>query len=495
MAEGRGDYIGGRFVRAPRGAPRLVSENPGDLSDPVGVFRPAPQHVELAVAAARRALPRWSALRTEARAYALLRIQAELARRGEALAQLLVREVGRPLWETRQEVATMQAKVDVTLGESLAEIAERRPPGLRGRLVHRPLGVVAVVAPFNFPAHLPHGQVLPALVSGCTVVVKPSELTPATGELYAEILHAARLPPGVFNLVQGGPPIGRALVAHQDVAAVFFIGSYATGMRILEATRDQPDKLVALELGGKNAAIVLPDADLDLAAYEIARSAYITAGQRCSSTCRVVVDRRVERALTERLARLATGLRVGYGMDEDVFMGPLVSGRARRRFLRALADAARAGVVEPIVGPRKPRVERAGHYVTPTLHRVLRPDVAHPYLRDELFGPDLAIYPVRGLEAALARANDSAYGLCMSVFTRDRAAFERVLADGRAGVINWNRGTVGSSPRLPFGGVGRSGNHRPAGIYMIRACTRPVASLENPTGLDAAALPPGMPML
>src|SRR5262249_18355311 len=158
------------------------------------------------------------------------------------------------------------------------------PPGLHGRLLYRPLGVVAVVAPFNFPGHLPHGQLLPALIAGCTVVVKPSDLTPAVGQLYAEIVDGAGFPPGVFNLVQGGAATGEALVSHADVDAVFFIGSWATGQRIRKATIDQPGKLLALEMGGKNAALVLDDADLDLAAREIARSAYITAGQRCSST-------------------------------------------------------------------------------------------------------------------------------------------------------------------------------------------------------------------
>src|SRR5262249_41200022 len=157
----------------------------------------------------------------------------------------------------RQEVATMRAKVDVTVDEAAAEIAERRPSGLSGRLVYRPLGVIAILSPFNFPAHLPHGQVLPALVAGCTVVVKPSELAPAVGELYAEIIDAAQLPPGVFNLVQGGATVGRALVRHPDVDGVFFIGSYATGQRILHATATEPHKLIALEMGGKNAAIVL----------------------------------------------------------------------------------------------------------------------------------------------------------------------------------------------------------------------------------------------
>ncbi|HJZ86295.1 MAG TPA: aldehyde dehydrogenase family protein [Polyangia bacterium] len=490
MRKGRGDYIAGRFVRA-RSADEFVSEDPGDTKHPVGVYYAAHAHVAAAVAAACAAGPGWAARTQDERVAALRRIREQIARRADELALTIVRETGRPLWEARQEVATMQAKVDVTVGEALAEIAERRPAGLAGRLLYRPLGVVAVVSPFNFPGHLPHGQLLPALAAGCTVVVKPSELTPAVGELYAEILDQAELPRGVFGLVQGGPAIGQALVTHADVAAVFFIGSFRTGQRIRAATSGQADKLLALEMGGKNAALVLDDADVELAAHEIARSAYITAGQRCSATTRVVATRRVFGPLERRLAELARALRVGYGLDDDVFMGPLVSARARARFLRAVRRAEKAGTAEPIVPAAPRKLARPGYYVGPSLHRVTRLDPASEYQREELFGPNLALYAVDDLEQALARANDSEYGLCMSVFTQSRAAYEDVLARGRAGVVNWNRGTVGSSPRLPFGGLGRSGNHHPAGLFAIRACVRPVATLEGAGPLpDLPGLPP-----
>lgn len=477
MCKGRGDYIAGRFRKARR-AESFLSENPGDTRDLIGEYQAAPAHVDEAVAAARAAFAGWADQPLEARLAALGRLRAGIAQRADELALLLVRETGRPLWETRQEVATMQAKVDTTCGEAVAEIAERHPPGLRGRLLYRPLGAVAVVSPFNFPAHLPHGQLLPALAAGCTVVMKPSELTPAIGELYAEIVDGAGFPPGVFSLLQGGAKIGEALITHADVDAVFFIGSWATGHRIRKATIDQPGKLLALEMGGKNAALVLDDANLELAAREIAHSAYITAGQRCSSTSRVVATERVHDALVERLARAAREVKVGYGMDEGVFMGPLISRPAMARFLATLRKAERARAAEPIVPSVPLLLERRGHYVSPSLH-LCRKATKSEYQREELFGPNLAVWRAKNLEEALALANDSDYGLCMSVYTNQRAAYEQVLQKGRAGQINWNRGTVGSSPRMPFGGLGKSGNHRPAGLFMIRSCVRPVATLEG----------------
>jgi succinylglutamic semialdehyde dehydrogenase len=326
---------------------------------------------------------------------------------------------------------------------------------------------------------------------GNAVVVKPSELAPAVGQAYAEIVAAAALPPGVFNLVQGGPATGAALAAHAGVDATLFTGSWETGRQVERAGLDsRPGRLVALEMGGKNAAIVLDDADLELAAREIARSAYATSGQRCSSTSRVIATPAVAETLFARLAALAGTLSVGYGFDPDVFMGPLVTAEARTRVCATVGDAIGRGLIEAVAALGPLELPRPGHYVSPGVHRVRRRDPAHPYFARELFGPDLALEAVADLDEAVARANDSDYGLCLSVFTRRRAAFDQVLGRGRAGVINWNRGTIGGSPHMPFAGLGKSGNHRPGGLDMIRACVFPVASQE---GAPDDAPVPGFP--
>lgn len=488
----RGDYLDGRFVRPRR--PDLVIESldPGDTRDRVGFFPGGgAQAVERAIGAARRAQPAWSCLRPAARAAALRRIGGHLRERGEELARLVTREMGKPLWESRSEVRRMEGRIRITLGEALPDVAPRTFDHPPGRLVYRPIGVVAVLGPFNFPANLVHGQVIPALAAGNTVVVKPSEEVPAVGQTYAEIMDAAGLPPGVFNLVQGGAAVGRALAQHDGVDAVLFTGSWATGRAIARATVGQPGKLLALEMGGKNAAIVLGDADPALAAREIVRSAFATSGQRCSSTSRVLVHRKLAGETIDRIVDLALRVGVGYGFDDDVYMGPLVSEHARRRFLARIAAAERSGIAAPLLPARRLERERPGHYVTPSVHRVLRRDFASDYLGEELFGPNLAIDVVGDLDEAIALANAPAYGLCLSAFTGSRRAFDEVLRRGRAGVINWNRGTIGGSPHMPFGGLGRSGNHRPGGSHTIRSCVFPVAVQEG--ALDLRAPPPGIP--
>ncbi len=486
----RGDYIDGRFVRPARPDGEIRRQSPADFRELVGVFPHALEHVDAAVAAARAAHTAWARLGVEARADALGRLKAAAALRGDELARLIAIEVGKPAWESAGEVAALGSKIDVTLEEGAREIAPRRPAGVAGGVDWRPLGVVAILGPFNFPAHLPHGQAVPALLAGNTVVFKPSALAPAVGQLYAEIVDAAGFPPGVFNLVQGGADTGARLAAHEGVDGVLFTGSWAAGRAILESTLDQPHKLVALEMGGKNAAVVLRDAELREAAHAIVTGAFATAGQRCTATSRLIVERPVVDALLAEVLRLARGLRVGHPLEHDVFMGPLVCEEARERFLRMIARARDEGA-QPVLSGGAFDAGRPGAYVSPSIHLVERPSGASAYQREEHFGPDLAVYVVDGLDEAITLANDSAYGLVASLFSRDDAAWQEFRLRARAGVLHRNRGTVGASGRLPFGGVGRSGNFRPGGVLMIASCAYPVAFLEGQSAPQRR--PPGMP--
>jgi len=273
------------------------------------------------------------------------------------------------------------------------------------------------------------------------------------------------------------------------VDAVLFTGSYAAGRALAEAAIDQPRKLLALEMGGNNPILVLSDADLDLAATEAALSIAVTTGQRCTCAGRLVVERGVLDAFQEKLTGVLRGLRIGPPLDEGVFMGPLVSLAAFDR-LAAARDLARGAggervlLVEPPLPPP---------YVGPGLVRFATAEQTHPTQRDEIFGPEASIYPASDLDEAIAAANDSDYGLAAAVFTRDRAKYDRCIGRVRTGNLNWNRGTVGASGRLPFGGSGRSGNDRPAGITATVYCTFPQAHLENADGFDPERLPPGVP--
>jgi succinylglutamic semialdehyde dehydrogenase len=346
-----------------------------------------------------------------------------------------------------------------------------------------------VLGPFNFPLHLPNGHVLPALACGNAVVFKPSEVAPHAAELYARCLLEAGVPRGAFNLVQGPGPVGAALAAHPDVDGVLFTGSWATGLAIQRATLGQP-KLLALEMGGKNAALVLRDADEDKACYDALFSAFVSAGQRCTAASRLIVEGPPARAdaLARRIAALAARLSVGHPLDDGVFMGPLASEAALAKFEEAIARAPAEVVLAPhTLSPRGLR----GCYTSPAVHRVRRPS-GTAYEREELFGPDLAVYDAPDEESAVALANATEYGLAASVHTARLDAFERCLAGLRCGVVNWNAPTVGASGRLPFGGLKKSGNHRPAGLFSSLYCAAPVAILEGEAHLDRKKLATGV---
>ena len=467
----------------------LRSVSPADPSDVLGTFPVWDEDaVGEAVVRAREAFPSWRGAGLEARAAVLRRFRDGVRSRREELARLIAREVGKALWDARAEAALVASKVDVTLEHGLAAVADQEAgPGARARF--QPRGVLAVLGPFNFPAHLPNGHVVPALATGNTVVLKPSDLAPAVGDWMARAWRDAGLPPGVLELVQGGAETGRALALHPDVDGVLFTGSWSVGRALAEATLDQPGKILALEMGGKNAMVVLEDTDLPLAVVEAALSLCATTGQRCTSLSRLFVARPLVDDFTKRLAVVLDDLVIGPPLEEGVFMGPLASRAAFERVTAWRAQAEAAG------GERiyRREINRIAPYLGPSLVRFPSLRQEHPYQREEIFGPEAAVYAVDDLDEAIAAVNDSDYGLAASVMTGDRARFEHCVGRIRTGILNWNRGTVGASGRLPFGGLGRSGNDRPAGISAALYCTWPQAQLEHAGGLDPAALPPGVP--
>ena len=467
----------------------LESRSPADASDLLGSFPVADEDaVDAAVGRARRAFPAWRDAGPETRAGLLRRFAERAAKAEDELARLLAREVGKALWDARGEARLLPAKVDVTLRDGLALVAPMEAGG-GARATTHPRGVLAVLGPFNFPLHLPNGHIAPALATGNTVVFKPSEETPACGERLVALLREAGLPDGVVEIVHGARDTGRSLATHPDVDAVLFTGSYAGGRALRQATLDQPGKLLALEMGGSNALLVLDDADLDLAVSETALSIAATTGQRCTCARRLFVHRAIAEPFTEKLVAVLRGLRVGPPLDDGVFMGPLVSTRAAEALLRGRHDAEAAGAERLLlVEPDLP-----APYVGAGLVRYPGLAQTHAVQREESFGPEAALYTIDDLDEAIAGANDSDYGLAASVFTGDRARYERCVGRLRVGCLNWNKATVGASGRLPFGGLGRSGNDRPAGASSTVYCTVPQAHLESAAGFDPAGLPPGMP--
>lgn len=498
------DIIAGESIAPASGGERqaIVSNNPAQPEQTVWTGACDPSHVERAVAAAREALPQWASTPIEHRIKALRIFQSLASERADAMGELICAETGKAIWDSAAEAKLLSAKVDITLDDSTnsgrarvtgfdLELSKTR----KGICRFRPHGVMAVVGPFNFPAHLPNGHIVPALLTGNTIVFKPSDKTPAVGqalaELFLEALDQAGAPAGVFNLIQGRAEVASSLVSHRGVDGVLFTGSWPVGRRILEANLDQPGKIIALEMGGNNPAIIMPDADLKQAAIECARAAFVTTGQRCTCTRRILVHKDIARPFATLLAKIASNLIVGDpkgigggSRNQPVFMGPLISEESRKEAISFQSElsGAKAGNPRPILEMTAIDHPSGGHYVSPGIWQVdafsLSDSVAADAGADvELFGPMVRIAEFDSLDEAIEQANTTRYGLAASIFTQDDDAIDRFIAEARAGCINVNTGTAGASGKLPFGGLGWSGNHRPAGAFSPDYCAYPIASM------------------
>ncbi len=478
---GTGNFIDGAW-RAVATDSVIESQNPAQEFAPV--FRAGVDvgHVDIAVAAARKAQRAWAALGVEGRTPYLLALKAAFEAQRENIAKAIVMEMGKPIREALIEADALAARVPLTLGDGLKRIETHKPDGVPGEARAHAQGVLAVLGPYNFPVHLMNSHIIPALATGNTLVVKPSEVVPWCGELYAKCVEAAGFPAGVFNLVQGKGDVGRALVVHNDVDGILFTGSWPTGRAISEAILDQPHKIAALEMGGKNVAVVMDDADLPQALAAVVQGAFLTSGQRCTATSRLLVHEPVAETFIDALVATARDLRPGDPMKQETAFGPLATKTALERFLKLRARAEAVGCEVLLKGAELP----GGAFVTPSIHLVSGD--ARGYLDEELFGPDLAVEIVKDLDDAIARVNALPFGLANSIFTADTGRFERFLRDTKAGCVNLNRSTNNANGKLPFGGVGKSGNQRPAGVDAARFTTFPVAILRGELGdvqLDA----------
>lgn len=491
----QGNYIEGGFHVPREITGEWTLKSPADFSDEIGKFHYSYASIDDAVHSSRKAFASWKKASLEDRSVYLKKYQAALKKHEAELAEIIVREVGKPLWEAKTEVATMVNKVDVTLNESLKLVSDFEIPKILENTVgscrYRPLGVLVVVGPFNFPGHLPNGHIVPALLTGNTVIFKPSEKTPLTAQLMAQCFDEAGFPPGVFNLLQGEKEVGRRLCVHEGVDGILFTGSYEVGTRIKQDTLQQHWKLLALEMGGKNSAIVWKDASLENALLETLTGAFLTSGQRCSATSRILVHHDILDAFVERFHERSKAFSIGHPLDEP-FMGPLVESGSVDRYLKFLGIAEREGF-EVVMRGKALSLPYSGHYVTPSICLAKDFTVEQSrksiYQQTELFAPNVSIIGINDLDEAIAQANVTQYGLVCSVFTQSRTHYDRCLEDLQMGLVNWNKATVGASSRLPFGGLKKSGNHFPTALSAPLYCTTPVASLEvaQPPAPEVAA--------
>jgi succinylglutamic semialdehyde dehydrogenase len=490
----------------------LASRSPAQPDRVVWRGAPRVEHVDEAVAAAREALATWSRTTIEQRADALRSYQSLVVEHEDTITELISIETGKALWDARGEAKALAAKVDITLDSSEhsgrsrvtgfeMELTESR----RARCVFRPHGVMAVIGPFNFPAHLPNGHIIPALLTGNTIVFKPSDKTPAVGQLLAELLREglvrAGAPAGVVNLVQGGADVAQRLTTHDGVDGILFTGSWPVGRAILEANLDHPGRIVALEMGGNNPAIVMPDADVRQTAIECVRAAFVTTGQRCTCTRRLIIHEDVAETLIPLIQKTTSNLIIGDpkgigggSRNQAVFMGPMIRAEVRDALLRDQRRLIDAGA-EPLMEATAMEHPSGGHYITPGILRVASfttgtDPASQPGCDVEFFGPLLRISTVGSFDEAVEQANATRFGLASAMFSTDNQTIESFLTRARAGCINVNTGTAGASSKLPFGGLGHSGNHRPAGAFSLDYTAYPVATLHE-SG-DAATVLPGM---
>ncbi len=459
------NYIGGEWVDAASGE-TFESTSPAN-GDAIGTFpRSSREDVDRAVAAAKEAYETWHLVPAPRRGEILFRFAQLLTEQKEDISQLMAREMGKVLPEARGDV---QEAIDMAFymgGEGRRLFGQTTPSELPDKFnmsVRQPIGVVGVITPWNFPIAIPSWKILPALVCGNTVVFKPATDTPTLGERFVELLIEAGVPGGVVNVVHGGGgEVGNAIVTHPDVPVITLTGSRETGVQV---TKDAADRLkhVHLELGGKNAIIVLDDADLDLAVEGILWSAFGTSGQRCTAASRVIAQEGVYQELTSRLVSQAEKLRLGVGWEEDTDVGPVINQSALEKIHSYTAIGTDEGA-KLLTGGEVASGNGLdkGFYYRPTIFGEVDPEMR--IAQEEIFGPTVALIKVRDVDEAIRVSNGIKYGLSSSIFTRDVNTAFRAMRDLKAGITYINAGTIGAEVHLPFGGVKDTGNgHREAG--------------------------------
>ncbi len=442
----------------------------GEMASTDSVYR--------AIAAAKTAFKDWSNTSLDERISVLKRYADILTEHKDDIADTIARETGKPRWETATEAAALVGKVTISIeayhnrtGANSADMGS----GIMRSVHHRPIGVMAVFGPYNFPMHLPNGHIVPAILAGNTVVFKPSEETPACGELLVNYMHKAGLPEGVVNLVHGSRDVGITLTNHADINGVLFTGSYATGRAIHKALAGRPEVMLALEMGGNNPLIVHEVENTQNVAKMVLDSAFITAGQRCTCARRLIVPQgdagnAIIKAIVEMTQRIIVDEPYA---DPAPFMGTLINNVQADNVLQAQSMLRGKGGRTLLEAKRL-------HDDLPYLScGIMDVTSATDVPDEEVFGPLLQVIRVRDMDEAIAQANNTTYGLSAGIISDNKAVRDQAYNQLHAGIINMNRPLTGAASAAPFGGPGRSGNYRPSAYYAADYCAYPVASLVS----------------
>jgi acyl-CoA reductase-like NAD-dependent aldehyde dehydrogenase len=452
-----GSYIDGKWFH-PKSERLVRNINPADTKEILAEFPAATaEDVDRAISSAQAAFRQWKRTPGPERGRVIWRAADIARRRADEIARALTREEGKILKEAKGEVLKGISLLEFYAGEGFRMHGKTLPSEARDTFtytIRRPLGVVGLIAPWNFPWAIPVWKSAPALAAGNTVVFKPAELTPATASLMVEIYEQAGLPPGVLNMVVGsGSVVGEAIVNSSAIRAVSFTGSNEVGgaLYVKAATRGAK---VTCEMGGKNAVVVMPDADLDKAATAIHGGAFGSTGQRCTATSRVIAMPEVKDALLDRLIEQAKKIKVGPGLDETVDMGPAVDGKQWKTDLDSIELGKREGA-RLVLGGKRPEHLSGGYFVEPTIFDNVQPHMR--IFREEIFGPILSVSTARNLEEALQFANSVEYGLTTSIFTQNIDSIMNFIEEVETGMVHVNEPTIGGEAQLPFGGTKSTG--------------------------------------
>lgn len=477
-------FINGRWVEG--NGDIFISSNPSNGKVVWEGKAATNEDIGKAVHAASTAFHIWSELDFSKREEYLHKFSEILQSKKEELAKTISKEVGKLSWDALAEVHGVQTKVGFSIQAYFDRCKELKNANSVTRF--KPHGVIAVFGAFNFPAHVAHGHIIPALLAGNTIIYKPSEQAPSTAELTVKIWEEAGLPAGVLNLVQGTRTTGEALSTHNDIDGIYFTGSSTVGIAISKANAEHPNKIISLEMGGNNPIIVYKVKDLTAAAYHTIQSAFISAGQRCTCARRLIVPTSDEGdRFISVLKKIIENIKVGPPDSEPVpYMGPVISPKIAQWLTQVQEEWITKGAKSII---KLKHLKPGTGLVSPGFIDVTsikdRKD-------EEVFGPLLQLIRVEDFDSAIIEANNTKYGLTAALISDDPNLYKKFYKFSRAGVVNWNQQTTGASSAAPFGGTGFSGNHRPTAYFAADYCSYPVASIEYPAAKLPDKISPGL---
>ncbi len=474
MSEARALWYGGKWHLG--NGDLLISLNPATGETLWEGNGASSEDVEKAIKAAYQAFGSWSRVSFDDRLKIVETFRERIEAGKATLARLIAKETGKPLWDCEGEVAAVLGKIAISVQAYHERTGVKYVAGdIAQSLSHHALGVMVVLGPYNFPAHLPNGHIVPALLAGNTVVFKPSDETPCVAEWMMQCWEDAGIPEGVINLVQGGREVGAALLESQEIAGVLFTGSYATGKVLHRALAGRPEVMLALEMGGNNPLVVWDVDDVQAVATLIVQSAFMSSGQRCTCARKLIVEQgRAGDAVVEALLARMETIRVGEPFEVPApFMGCLINNRTVDHLLgvQEMYCAAGAKILSPMKRLQEGLPFLSAGFVDVSQRKHI-PD-------EEFFGPFLQLRRVANWDNALVEANATSYGLAAGLLSDRKTRWDVFRHEIRAGVVNWNRPTTGASSAMPFGGVGHSGNLRPSAYYAADYCAYPMASLMS----------------